>query len=155
MTAKKNQTVEDLEKQLLGIKNTKARVDILNSLASGYSQDIYNEHSPKISEAEKKCSYKNPDQKKDVETILKALRNIIGERYNLRNDVVCKIADGNTLTFILDFNYDAVPVVASAKKAVSEAKSKKEAQEKRLAKWKRDMLYNIANGDDFTKFEIA
>jgi len=155
MTAKKNPTVEDLEKQLLGIKNTKTRVDILNSLAKGYSQDIYNEHSPKISDAEKKCSYKNPDQKKDVETILKALRNVIGNRYLLRNEAVCEIADGNTLTFVLNFNYDVVPVVASAKKALSEAKSKKEAQEKRLAKWKRDMLYNIANGDDFTKFEIV
>jgi hypothetical protein len=37
---------------------------------------------------------------------------------------------------------------------VQALESKKAADEKRLSTWKRDMLYKIANGDDFTEFVV-
>ena len=150
-----NPTIEELEKKLAGIKNTKARVDILSSLASSYSSDICQEYDPKITEAEKNLAYKNPDQKKDVENIIKAIRNVIGDKYKLRYDVVCKIASGNDLEFHLDFASETVPSVAAAKKIVDTLTSKKESCDKRLSKWKREMLFKIANGDDFTDFNMT
>ena len=148
-------TIEELEKKLAGIKNTKARVDILSSLVYSYSNDISSMFSTKIEEAKKGTVFKNKDQKKDVEEIIKAISKVVGDRYHLRYDVVCKIASGNDLEFKLDFNTGIVPAVVSAKKIVDSLSSQKESHEKRLAKWKRDMLYRIANGDDFTDFKLA
>jgi hypothetical protein len=146
--------IDTLEKKLAGIKNTKSRMDILSSLTSSYSGDIYNSYDKEISAAKKGLEFKNPDQKKDVETIIKAIKNVIGDKYNFRYEVVCKIADGNSLTFNLDFNEEKIPSVASATKLVQTLESKKAADEKRLMQWKRDMLYKIANGDDFTEFTV-
>ena len=146
--------INALEKKLAGIKNTKSRLDILSSLTSSYSEDIYNSYDKELSAAKKGMEFKNPDQKKDVESIIKAIKNVIGDKYNFRYEVVCKIADGNSLTFNLGFNKERVPAVASAMKLVQALESKKAADEKRLMTWKRDMLYKIANGDDFTEFAV-
>lgn len=148
------QQITALEKKLAGIKNTKSRMDILSSLTPSYSGDIYKAYETEISDAKKGLAFKNPDQKKDIEAIIKAIKNVVGDRYHLRHEVVCKIAEGNSLTFALDFNKEKIPAVASATKLVQALESKEAADEKRLATWKRDMLYKIANGDDFTEFVV-
>ncbi len=154
MTEKKP-TIEILEKKLAGIKNTKARVDILSSLVNSYSNDISVIYSPLREAAKKNLEFKNPDQKKDIESILKAIKNVIGDKYCLQYETVCKIASGNDLTFVLVLNEDKIPSVASARRSIIALDSKKSKQDARLAKWKRDMLFRIANGDDFTNFQIT
>lgn len=147
-----NPTIEELERKLVGVKNTKGRMDILAHLARGYRQDIYSTFEPKISNAESKCSYANPSLKKDTERFVDGIKKLAEDKYKLQHETVCKIADGNTLTFVLYFNYDSIPTVVSAKKDVQSLKRAKEAAEKKLSRWNRDMLMRIANGDDFTGF---
>jgi hypothetical protein len=151
--SEKKPTIEELEKKISGIKNTKSRMDILTSLVRGYEQDIYNEYQPKIAEAEKGFVFKNESQKKDVEQICAAIRGVVKEKYKLRYDVVCKIADANTLTFVLDFNYETVSSVVAAKKNADLFTAKEAAANKKLANWNRKMLFRVANGEDFTDFK--
>lgn len=152
--SEKKPTIEELEKRLAGIKNTKSRMDILTSIARDYSYEINNKYSPLISKAESRKTFKNPDQKKDVEQLIAAINAVTKGRYKLRYDVVCKIADANTLTFVLDYNYENVPEWVAANKESESLKAKKDAQEKKLAEWKRKMLFRVANGEDFTNFTI-
>ena len=152
--SEKKPTIEELEKKISGIKNTKSRMDILNSLVRDYSHEIYNEYDPQIAKAQEGKSFKNPVQKKDVEQIIAAIKSVVKDKYELKYDVVCKIADGNTLTFVLCYNYDTVPAYVAATKLGVSLNAKKSAQDKKLANWKRDMLFRVANGDDFTDFKV-
>ena len=71
------QQIAALEKKLAGIKSTKSRMEILSSLCHSYSADINDLYSGQISEAKKGLEFKNPDQKKDVEAIIKAIKAVV------------------------------------------------------------------------------
>ena len=146
---------EEAGQRISSIKTSKARSDILLSLEKSYSQEIRSHYDPKISECDNKVrSYKVPDQKSDVEKFVAAIKAAAGKKYCLRHDVVCKIADGNTLTFVLVPNMDAVPDIVATKKQEEKLSSAQNTCNKRLASWKRKQMFNIANGLDFNEFDI-
>jgi len=146
---------EEAEQRISSIKTSKARSDILVSLEQSYYKEIGENFDPKISECSTKINYyKVPNQKADVEKFVAAIKAAAGKKYCLRYDVVCKIADGNTLTFVLVPNMEEVADIVATKKASEKLSSSKSALIKKLASWKRKQMLNIANGLDFDEFEI-
>ena len=152
---KKSPSIEDLEVKLANSKVTKIRVDILQNIKNGYASDISSKYDPLLSEQSQITDkYKVPDQKADVEKIVKVIKATVGDKYELVYEVVYKIADGNNLQFNLRPIYDKVPALASAKKQHDKLHSEKLAAQKKLSEWQRNQLYNIANGKDFEVFEV-
>jgi hypothetical protein len=146
---------EEAEQRISSIKTSKARSDILVSLERSYYKEIEENFDPKISECSTKINdYKVPNQKADVEKFVAAIKAAAGKKYCLQYDVVCKIADGNTLTFVLVPNMDEVADIVATKKTSEKLSSSKYALIKKLASWKRKQMFNIANGLDFDEFEI-
>jgi hypothetical protein len=154
MTEKKP-TIHDLEIKLANSKVTKVRLDILNQIKKDYQYEILQKYDPLISKEESVVkNFKMPDQKNDIDKIIKAINGAIGSKYKLIHTTVCNIADGNTLTFIVKPNYDNISVVAMANKRADAQKVTKTALEARLIKWYRTQLFNISNGKDFDTFTM-